>query len=154
MKKILFTYLLLWISLPAFSENKEAIKTIKDISFELASINQQIATLSQESNKPTNKIKAQAKVTKSGMIQIQVPLSAIKSTTLGQSAYLYGNFENKEEMSFHIFKYQTKDVYELIIYKMRALKLKYENNPYIRITGFSINIGIPPSVTVAMEFKK
>jgi hypothetical protein len=37
----------------------------------------------------------------------------------------------------------------------RAVKLreKYQNNPYISITGFSIEIGVPPSLTIDFEFK-
>lgn len=31
---------------------------------------------------------------------------------------------------------------------------EYQNNPYIRISGFDVEIGLPPSVTINFEFKK
>lgn len=37
---------------------------------------------------------------------------------------------------------------ELIVQKLGQLYQKYKNNPYVSVTGFSVQIGIPPSVTI------
>jgi hypothetical protein len=38
----------------------------------------------------------------------------------------------------------------------RAVKMRdaYQRNPYFTVTGFAINVGVPPSVSVNIEFKK
>ena len=38
----------------------------------------------------------------------------------------------------------------------RAVRFRdaYRNNPYISVTGFSVNVGVPPSVSISFEFKK
>lgn len=44
-------------------------------------------------------------------------------------------------------------MYEKIFKKLHDLKAKYQNNPYIRIAGFAINIGASVSVSIAFAFK-
>lgn len=44
-------------------------------------------------------------------------------------------------------------IYEKIMTSVKGFRDKYENNPYVTITGFSVNIGVPPSVSVSFEFK-
>ena len=45
-------------------------------------------------------------------------------------------------------------LYEEILEKVNNFKEKYKNNPYVTVTGFSVNIGVPPSVSVSFEFKE
>ncbi len=44
-------------------------------------------------------------------------------------------------------------IYEQITKSVTAIRKKYENNPYVKITGFTVNVAIIPSVTVSFEFK-
>jgi len=44
--------------------------------------------------------------------------------------------------------------YALILQQLNSLKEKYKDNPYVFIRGFSINVGVPPSVSLDFEFKK
>lgn len=48
----------------------------------------------------------------------------------------------------------TKHAFELEKQWILVDAKKYDNNPYVRISGFDVNIGIPPSVTVSIKFKK
>ena len=52
---------------------------------------------------------------------------------------------------------QTKsyadELYEEILEQVNSFKEKYKSNPYVSVSGFSINISMPPSVSVAFEFK-
>jgi len=65
-------------------------------------------------------------------------------------------------MSFNASKVTTesgqysnqKEDYGVLIKMMLKMKKSYENNPYITVKGFDINIGISPSVTISIEFKK
>lgn len=43
---------------------------------------------------------------------------------------------------------------ELMIQKLGQLYQKYKNNPYVTVTGFSVEIGIPPSVTIEFAPKE
>lgn len=45
------------------------------------------------------------------------------------------------------------DAYQKIMDKIQRLKEKYSSNPYVRITGFSVDITLPPAVSIAFEFK-
>jgi hypothetical protein len=45
-------------------------------------------------------------------------------------------------------------VFNPIIKEMKDLSNQYKNNPYVKITGFSVNVGMPPSVTISLEFKQ
>ncbi|MDR7009601.1 SH3 domain-containing protein [Paraburkholderia strydomiana] len=48
----------------------------------------------------------------------------------------------------------TAAVYDVIVQKASQLKEKYRNNPYLSVTGFTVNVGIPPSVGMNFEFRK
>jgi hypothetical protein len=48
----------------------------------------------------------------------------------------------------------TDRLYEQIMESVKKVKDKYDRNPYVSVSGFSVNVGIPPSVTVSFEFKK
>jgi uncharacterized protein YgiM (DUF1202 family) len=43
--------------------------------------------------------------------------------------------------------------YERLVKSVTEMRNKYEKNPYVSITGFSIDVGIPPSVAISFEFK-
>lgn len=45
-------------------------------------------------------------------------------------------------------------IYEQIMDSVKKVKDKYDQNPYVSVSGFSVDIGIPPSVSVSFEFKK
>lgn len=152
MKKILIAYFLMIISLPIMAKANELQASVKDISAELASINQQIIdtyqTQQSEAQPLSNNVQIQR--TNSEIIQINIPIADFQNKVDG----LNHNVKSNKPLPKNISKNQTQDVYEMIINKMWVLKKKYENNPYIRISGFDINIGIIPSVTVSIEFKK
>lgn len=46
-----------------------------------------------------------------------------------------------------------EDIYQKVIGKIQDLKKKYDNNDYVRVSGFSVDVGIPPSVNISFEFK-
>ena len=46
------------------------------------------------------------------------------------------------------------EIYNKILEKIKAIRDTYENNPYVSVSGFSINLGIPPSVDISFEFRK
>lgn len=48
----------------------------------------------------------------------------------------------------------NEDLYQLLTEKVGRIKVAYQSNPYVSVTGFAVNVGIPPSVTVTFEFKK
>ncbi|HEX4045504.1 MAG TPA: hypothetical protein VHZ76_07560 [Gammaproteobacteria bacterium] len=150
MKRMMLILCLLMVVLaPAVAQNNELQNSVKDISAELALINQQIVNAYQaqqnETQLASNKVQVQQ--SSSGFV-LKIPI-------VFQSGVVASMDQTGQEKRppKGIPKEQTQDVYEIIINKMRALKMKYENNPYIRIVGFDINIGIPPSVTISIEFK-
>jgi len=124
MRRIFTTYILMVIPITAIAQNAELQNSIKDISAELGSINQKIAEAYQ---------------IQQGRVQQPSDYRQARSTV---SSSIKSNSK------------KTQDIYQVIIKKMYDLEKKYENNPYVRISGFDINIGIPPSVTISLEFKK
>jgi hypothetical protein len=46
-----------------------------------------------------------------------------------------------------------EDIYQKVIGKIQDLKRKYDDNDYVRVSGFSVDVGIPPSVNISFEFK-
>ena len=44
-------------------------------------------------------------------------------------------------------------IFDEAMAKLEALKVKYDKNKYVRVSGFSITLGIPPSATVDFELK-
>ena len=50
-------------------------------------------------------------------------------------------------------KSTTDAMYQQIMDKVRGLKEKYQNNTYVRVTGFSVDVTIPPAVSISFEFK-
>jgi hypothetical protein len=44
-------------------------------------------------------------------------------------------------------------IFDTLTKKLSALKTKYEHNQYIKVTGFSVNLGVPPSASINFEFK-
>lgn len=49
---------------------------------------------------------------------------------------------------------QTEDIYDKLLKRVNAIKERYNDNQYITVTGFSVDIGISPSVSISFEFKK
>jgi uncharacterized protein YgiM (DUF1202 family) len=58
-----------------------------------------------------------------------------------------------EPAAFGPFPVNGADVYDAAMDQIKALKEKYEKNPYIKITGFSVDVKVPPGVSVEFEFK-
>lgn len=48
---------------------------------------------------------------------------------------------------------RTPDMYHDTMDRVKQLQQKYSDNPYVRISGFSVEIGIPPTVSITFEFK-
>lgn len=44
-------------------------------------------------------------------------------------------------------------IWESIIRRAAELRKKYSENPYVHVTGFDVEVGLPPSLTVGFEFK-
>lgn len=44
-------------------------------------------------------------------------------------------------------------IYEQLTKYVMSIRDKYQNNPYVRVTGFTVNVTVPPSVSVSFEFK-
>ena len=49
---------------------------------------------------------------------------------------------------------REKALLELVLKKLSELKQRYEENPYVRIGGFSVNLGTSMSVSIGIEIKK
>lgn len=47
----------------------------------------------------------------------------------------------------------TDIAYQKVMDKVKELKEKYQNNPYVRVTGFSVDVASPPAVSISFEFK-
>jgi hypothetical protein len=47
----------------------------------------------------------------------------------------------------------TDRVYEKIVASVKAFRDRYETNPYVTVKGFSVDISVPPSVSISFEFK-
>lgn len=45
-------------------------------------------------------------------------------------------------------------LYQQIMESVKKVKDKYDKNPYVSVSGFSVDVGIPPSVSVSFEFNK
>lgn len=43
-------------------------------------------------------------------------------------------------------------LYESLMAKMKALRDKYETNPYVTVKGFSVDLGFSPSLSISFEF--
>lgn len=46
------------------------------------------------------------------------------------------------------------DMWDEVVQKAAEIREKYTENPYVRVTGFDVEVGFPPSVTVGFEFKQ
>jgi hypothetical protein len=53
--------------------------------------------------------------------------------------------EIKEHLGAHLMDWLTE---------LANIQGDFRDNPYVRVDGFSVNIGVPPSVTVNLSFKK
>jgi hypothetical protein len=58
-----------------------------------------------------------------------------------------------EPAAFGPYPVTGDDLYERAMEQVKILKKKYEENPYIRITGFSLEVSVPPAISVDFEFK-
>ena len=58
-----------------------------------------------------------------------------------------------EPVAFGPSPINKDDIYESIMEQVSAFKEKYKQNPYIRITGFSVDVSLSPGVSVDFEFK-
>lgn len=48
----------------------------------------------------------------------------------------------------------AEDLFRKLTEQASKIKDSYRNNPYVSVTGFTVNVGISPSVGVNFEFKK
>lgn len=46
------------------------------------------------------------------------------------------------------------DVYRKLTDQVARMRDSYRDNPYVSVSGFAVNVGIPPSVSINFEFKK
>lgn len=126
----LIALLLLAFSISAIAANNEAQQSIKEISKEIAIINRHLIEL----------------------YQIQ------ESQAVRQNFSAIAPYSQKKSDRPVINKASglTQDAFEVAIEntikELYSLKKKYDGNQYIRIAGFDINISIPPSVTVKLDF--
>jgi hypothetical protein len=49
--------------------------------------------------------------------------------------------------------YQYEDMFTRLAKKAKQIKDRWRNNPYISVTGFTVEVGLPPSVSIDFEFK-
>lgn len=47
----------------------------------------------------------------------------------------------------------TERMYDKIVASIKVFRDIYETNPYVRVKGFSVDISVPPSVSISFEFK-
>jgi uncharacterized protein YgiM (DUF1202 family) len=45
-------------------------------------------------------------------------------------------------------------IYEQITKSVTSIRDRYKDNPYVRVSGFTVNVAIPPSVTISFDFVK
>lgn len=50
--------------------------------------------------------------------------------------------------------YSSDALFQQLTEMATKIRDEYQNNPFIRISGFDVEIGLPPSVTVNFEFKQ
>ncbi len=48
----------------------------------------------------------------------------------------------------------TEPIFEWIINTANKFKTKYENNPLVYVSGFTLDVGASPSLSISFEFKK
>ena len=48
----------------------------------------------------------------------------------------------------------AEDVFRKLTEQASRLRDTYRNNPYIAVSDFAVNVGVPPSVSINFEFKK
>ena len=155
MMKWMFSVLIFFISLSVALANEpsDVQNSIKDLSSELASINQQIVNTYQAQSNNEGIVSPRVSLQQSDdMMTVNIPMASVQGLVIKNKHINMKNTDKHPQGAAQ--SNSSPDFYEGIINKMRALKIKYDKNPYIRITGFDINIGIPPSVSVAIEFKK
>lgn len=46
------------------------------------------------------------------------------------------------------------DAFRQLTEQAAKMRDSYRNNPYVAVSGFAVNVGIPPSVSINFEFKK
>ncbi len=159
MKKRLIAYFLIILPISISAQTKNLQDSIKDLSADLVSINQQIVKIYQiqknEAQSPFNSTQTQqiSDATSHGSTLSPASTNEPLMADIYHPELLKNKNQRTEEMG-DTQQNKNLDIYNKIIYKMRELKKKYQNHPYIKITGFDINIGIPPSVTISIEFKK
>ena len=47
----------------------------------------------------------------------------------------------------------TERIYSKIAASVNQVRLKYEANPYVGISGFSVDMSVPPGLSIQFEFK-
>ncbi|HET6620595.1 MAG TPA: hypothetical protein VFG64_11685 [Dongiaceae bacterium] len=45
------------------------------------------------------------------------------------------------------------DLYDMLVKSVEEMRQKYKSNPYISVSGFTVSVGIPPSVDIQFDFK-
>jgi hypothetical protein len=78
-----------------------------------------------------------------------------QTNTEFKSGWVHASAVVPESYTFQAQQVQsTSDaMYQRVMDRVRGLKEKYQNNPYVRVTGFSVDITVPPAVSIAFEFK-
>ncbi|MGH9437302.1 MAG: SH3 domain-containing protein [Terriglobia bacterium] len=49
--------------------------------------------------------------------------------------------------------YSSDALFQKLTEMASKIRDEYKDNPYIRVTGFDVEIGVPPSVTINVQFK-
>lgn len=127
----LIALLLLSFSISAIAANNEAQQSIKEISKEIAIINRHLIELYQIQESQAAR-------------QNLPPIAPYSQKNSGKTANIKASGLIQDAFEIAI---------ESTIKELYSLKKKYSENQFIRVTGFDINISIPPSVTVKLDFK-
>lgn len=70
-----------------------------------------------------------------------------------QFGWVQADWVAPKDYNFKTKASSEEDIYQKVISKIQDLKQKYDNNDYVRVSGFSVDVGIPPSVNISFEFK-
>lgn len=146
--------LILFFSTIGYSEEEKPLdKTLQKVASDLATLQQKIqsAYQNQAANAGNDKdfsAKSVDITTEKGKGFAGVLTSKTKDLgTVGDYRALASASTTQPSKS------NMEVVYEKILLSVKELKDKYETNPYVIVNGFSIDIGMPPSVNISFEFK-
>jgi hypothetical protein len=79
-------------------------------------------------------------------------LKALQDSNNEKDDIIINNLEFKNNIEE--YKNTRKGVYEILINEVKKVKEKYNDNPYVEVTGFSVDTSIPPSININFYFLK